>query len=301
MFEHDLEKTRSRRSATSTRADRNPGPSLPQPDADDVERAAAICPTGSAAPPRRSALDLGRCLFCGECARIGAAQYPLHERLPHRLADARRTRRAARRQMRSGSTPRAVRPEIGRYFGRSLQLREVCAGGDASVEMELNATGNVNFDLGTLTASASPPRPAMLTAWWCPAPITVNMAEALRKSAAMPLPIPKSSSSAARKPVRAGCSPAAAPSTAPSSIRTPPDLWLPGAPTHPMTYIDGILNLLGQQKTRMTMQRLRTIFASFFKIGLFTFGGGYAMLPLIEQRADRQARDGSSTRNSWTC
>ena len=32
----------------------------------------------------------------------------------------------------------------------------------------------------------------------------------------------------------------------------------------------------------MTMQRLRTIFASFFKIGLFTFGGGYAMLPLIE-------------------
>lgn len=31
------------------------------------------------------------------------------------------------------------------------------------------------------------------------------------------------------------------------------------------------------------MQRLRTIFFSFFKIGLFTFGGGYAMLPLIEQ------------------
>lgn len=31
------------------------------------------------------------------------------------------------------------------------------------------------------------------------------------------------------------------------------------------------------------MQRLRTIFVSFFKIGLFTFGGGYAMLPLIEQ------------------
>lgn len=31
------------------------------------------------------------------------------------------------------------------------------------------------------------------------------------------------------------------------------------------------------------MQRLRTIFVSFFKIGLFTFGGGYAMIPLIEQ------------------
>ena len=27
---------------------------------------------------------------------------------------------------------------------------------------------------------------------------------------------------------------------------------------------------------------LWTLFRSFFKIGLFTFGGGYAMLPLIE-------------------
>ena len=27
-----------------------------------------------------------------------------------------------------------------------------------------------------------------------------------------------------------------------------PDLWLPGAPTHPMTYIDGLLTLLGRKK-----------------------------------------------------
>jgi len=31
------------------------------------------------------------------------------------------------------------------------------------------------------------------------------------------------------------------------------------------------------------MQRLTTIFVSFLKIGMFTFGGGYAMLPLIER------------------
>lgn len=31
------------------------------------------------------------------------------------------------------------------------------------------------------------------------------------------------------------------------------------------------------------MQSIWTIFRSFLKIGLFTFGGGYAMLPLIEQ------------------
>ncbi len=38
------------------------------------------------------------------------------------------------------------------------------------------------------------------------------------------------------------------------------------------------------------MQMLFTIFASFFKIGLFTFGGGYAMIPLIEREViDRRA------------
>ena len=31
------------------------------------------------------------------------------------------------------------------------------------------------------------------------------------------------------------------------------------------------------------MQSLATIFVSFLKIGMFAFGGGYAMLPLIER------------------
>ena len=31
------------------------------------------------------------------------------------------------------------------------------------------------------------------------------------------------------------------------------------------------------------MKQLWEIFWSFFKIGLFTFGGGYAMIPLIQR------------------
>ena len=31
-----------------------------------------------------------------------------------------------------------------------------------------------------------------------------------------------------------------------------------------------------------TMQKYFTLFASFFKIGLFTFGGGYAMISIIQ-------------------
>ena len=116
------------------------------PDTADLERAAAICPTGALTTAPLS-LDLGRCLFCGECARTA----PRNIRFTNDYRIGSPTREGL--VVRPGDKcvrfdPAAVRPEIGRYFGRSLQLREVCAGGDASVEMELNATGNVNFDLG---------------------------------------------------------------------------------------------------------------------------------------------------------
>ena len=232
------------------------------PDTADLERAAAICPTGALTTAPLS-LDLGRCLFCGECARTA----PRNIRFTNDYRIGSPTREGL--VVRPGDKcvrfdPAAVRPEIGRYFGRSLQLREVCAGGDASVEMELNATGNVNFDLGRygIGFTASPRHADGVVV---SGPITVNMAEALRiccDAVANPKILVVCGSEACSGGLFAGSR---------AVDRTffdthAADLWLPGAPTHPMT-----------------MQRLRTIFASFFKIGLFTFGGGYAMLPLIEQ------------------
>ena len=38
------------------------------------------------------------------------------------------------------------------------------------------------------------------------------------------------------------------------------------------------------------MERLSTLFVSFFKIGAFTFGGGYAMIPLIEREVIERRR-----------
>ncbi|NLJ56609.1 MAG: chromate transporter [Firmicutes bacterium] len=38
-----------------------------------------------------------------------------------------------------------------------------------------------------------------------------------------------------------------------------------------------------QNTHQPTLNRLAELFFSFFKIGLFTFGGGYAMLPLVER------------------
>ena len=44
-----------------------------------------------------------------------------------------------------------------------------------------------------------------------------------------------------------------------------------------------IINIeINQKGTKMKKDTLK-LFTSFFKIGLFTFGGGYAMIPLIKE------------------
>ena len=105
----------------------------------------AMCPSGAiVASPLTIRLD--RCIFCNECAK----RFPRAIRFTsdYRLA----TNDLDRLSVREGSPERItldenrVRGEIRRYFGRSLRLREVSAGGDNSTEMELNATMNVNFD-----------------------------------------------------------------------------------------------------------------------------------------------------------
>ena len=140
-----------------------------------------------------------------------------------------------------------MRPEIRRCFSRALQLREVSAGGDASVEMELGATGNVNFVLGRfgIGFSASPRHADGVVV---SGPVTVNMAEALEicyDAVAEPKILVACGSEACSGGLFADSR---------AVDRTffdthTPDLWLPGAPTHPMTYIDGMMNLLGR-KTR---------------------------------------------------
>jgi hypothetical protein len=38
--------------------------------------------------------------------------------------------------------------KIRKYFGKSLKLRQISAGGCNGCELELSASGNVNFDMG---------------------------------------------------------------------------------------------------------------------------------------------------------
>lgn len=212
-------------------------------DTADLEAAAARCPTG-ALSAKPFALDLGRCLFCGECA----LRAPRNIRFTndYRIGSPTREGLVLRPGMTAVPFDRAdVRPELARCFGRSLHLREVSAGGDASVEMELGATGNVNFDFGRFGVgfTASPRHADGVVV---SGPVTANMAEALRiccDAVAEPKLLIACGTEACSGGLFAESK--AIDRTFFATHRV--DLWLPGAPTHPMIFIDGIRTLLGKK------------------------------------------------------
>ena len=208
-------------------------------DTADVERAAKICPTGAitAAP---LTLDMGRCLFCGECAKCAPRNIKFTNN--YRMAATKREDLMVKAGQSEPTFDReAIRPDIAKYFGKALQLREVSAGGDASIEMELGATGNVNFDFGRygvgFTASPRHADGLVLTG-----PISKNMAEALDicyNSIAEPKILVVCGSEAISGGLYADSE--AVDRTFLEKYKV--DLWLPGTPTHPMCFIDGITRL----------------------------------------------------------
>lgn len=206
----------------------------------------ALCPTGAISFEPKMRLDLGRCLFCGECA----VQFPEQVRFTNDYRLAASTREGL--FVTEGEEPEwffdqeAVRPEIKRLFGRSLHLREVSAGGDNSCEMELGAAGNVNFDMGRygIGFTASPRHADGVVV---SGPVTANMAEALEicyEAVAEPKIVVACGTDACSGGLLAGSR------ALDRSFfeRHAVDLWLPGAPTHPMIFIDGIRTLLGHKQ-----------------------------------------------------
>lgn len=214
-------------------------------DSSDIEAAAALCPTGAITTSPLT-LDLGRCLFCGECA----LRAPRNIRFTNDYKIGSTSREAL---VVTPSTTQidfhteGVRKEIPDLFGRALKLRQVSAGGDASVEMELNATGNVNFDFGRYGVEfVASPRHAdgvVITG-----PISQNMAEAL-DICYNSVPDPKIVIVCGSEACSGGLFAKSRAVDRSFLERYHVDLWLPGAPTHPMTFIDGVMNML-KLKTR---------------------------------------------------
>jgi Ni,Fe-hydrogenase III small subunit len=189
-------------------------------------------------------LDLGACLFSPEEAAA----------CPHGAITFTRDPRMAAGRRDALVTPtgevevvRALDAATRRVFGRSLKLRSVVAGSCGGCEAELVALGNVVFDLQRFGVQfVASPRHAdgiVITGT-----VNANMDLALKKTwEAVPEP---------RLVIAVGaCAISGGPfAGSPEVGGIPPgipvDLWVPGCPPHPITLLDGLLNLLGRMPSR---------------------------------------------------
>lgn len=191
-------------------------------------------------------IDLGKCTFCGECAK----QFPNKIRFTtdYKIATNDRQRLIVK-EGDEGSIeidPEKVRNEIRRIFGRSLKLRQVSAGGDNSCEMELNAANNVQFDISRYGIDfVASPRHAdgiVITG-----PITENMAEPLQICYDA-TPEPKIVVLVGTDAISGGIHSGSNALDRSFLEKYPIDLYIPGNPAHPLTIINGLLDLTRKRK-----------------------------------------------------
>ncbi len=206
---------------------------------DGCRACAEACPTG-AITTGPLALDMGACLFCPACTEAcpaGAITFTAD----YRLAARRREDLVVR-----GSELKlagALDDAMKRTLGRALKLRHVAAGDDGAEAAELNALGNVVFDLGRFGVQfvASPRHADGIV---ISGPVTRNMVQALRETYAA-VPEPKIVIAVGAAAISGGLfKDGETTGGVPADI--PVDLYIPGAPPHPYTILDGILRLLGR-------------------------------------------------------
>lgn len=204
-----------------------------------------LCPTGAIGTGPLQ-IDTGKCIFCGECAfafpeKIRfSADYKIATNERRRLIIEEGTDRPVTLD------PDLIRKEISGYFSGSLKLRQVSAGGDNSCEMELNACGNVNFDIGRFGIEfVASPRHAdgiVVTG-----PITENMAEPLQICYDA-IPEPKIIILAGTDAISGGIFEGSPALDRSFLNKYPVDLYVPGNPVHPLTFINGVLELVRRRR-----------------------------------------------------
>ncbi len=202
-----------------------------------------ICPTSAIKVINsHPEIDLGRCLFCGECERACPDDLIQYTR-DFSLAGSTREDLLVRHDTEKALV-RKLNDESMRLFKRSLRLRQVRAWGWNGCEVEINVLGTIVFDLGRFGIQfVASPRHAdglLITG-----PVTENMRLALEKTYEA-VPDPKIVIAVGACAISGGpyINHRQVHNGADSKLKV--DLYIPGCPPHPITILDGLLHLLSR-------------------------------------------------------
>ena len=213
----------------------------------DETKLIELCPT-DAISTNPISIDIGKRNFCGECA----IQFP--EKIKFTTDYKISTNERNRLIIKEGTenpieiNPETVRNEIHKFFGKSLKLRQISAGGDNSCEWELNAANNVQFDMGRFGIEfVASPRHAdgiVITG-----AISENMAEALQICYDA-VPEHKIIVLVGTDAISGGIFANNSAINRSFLDKYPIDLYIPGNPAHPLTIINGLLGLTRKRKIK---------------------------------------------------
>jgi len=217
-------------------------PRLDPAACDGCARCAAACPTGAiACVASRPALDTGRCVFCRACERACPHQ-AITFSADYRLAAAARDGLVVRDAR--DEPPAALVERARAYFGRSLKLRQVSAGGCGACEADANVLGTPAWDFGRFGIRfVASPRHAdglLITG-----PVSANMRLALEKTYAA-VPAPKIVIACGACAISGGIYAGQPETWDGAAAVVPVDLFVPGCPPHPLTLLDGLLRFIGR-------------------------------------------------------
>ena len=202
-----------------------------------------ICPAG-AIRAKPFGIDLGKCIFCGDCERECRNDVIKFTNFYKTASSNRESLIVSSKTSSQNYQKNAfeINNRIKNIFKRSLKLRQVSAGGCNGCEMELNACSNVNFDMGRFGIDVvASPRHAdgiIITG-----PVTKNMSKALFDTYEA-VPEPKIIILAGACAISGGLFAGTEAVNREFLDRHKPDIFVPGCPVHPLTFINGILDFL---------------------------------------------------------
>lgn len=205
-----------------------------------------ICPS-QAIELNPISIQLHKCVFCLECQHtcsVNKIQFTNELQISSNSIEKLRIKEGNNNPITFDTDK--IRKEVVQKIGRALRLRLVSAGSCNGCELELGASGNVNFDMGRygIEFLASPRHCDGLV---ITGPITENNFDSVRLTYdAIPEP---------KIVILVGsCATGGGLFTQSPALRRQilselkPDLYIPGCPIHPLTFINGILDFLKAAK-----------------------------------------------------